>query len=757
MKIATAFVELRADRSGANKDLDAFEGDVKKKSDSIAKQFAQVFGAAAFAAGIKKSIDAASNLNETISKTDQLFGADADAVVKFGTTTAKSMGLSQRAYLDAASSLKGLLDNLGLAPEMATGWSQKLTQLGSDLGSFFNKDPAEAVEAIGSALRGEAEPIRAFNVQINEAAIKQQALTMGLYDGVGAIDSNAKAQATLQLIMDQTSAAQGDFARTSDGAANSQRIAKAAAEDSAASLGQAFLPIYTRVVQVVTALAEGFGGLSAPIQTAIVALVGLVALNGPIGKVMDVAKSVTSAFGKMTTSGKIGFGLLGAAAGLALFGIERNLAEVEATNAFNRARIDDFTAALRDGATAAEAWDKALTEGGTVEFTRGTGGVEDLVPILVRAGLTFEEFKGHLSGSKEEFEAWARSIDTAGDPASKMKLRDLNGLLNAGTQLMDQMASATQQRAEQAKAHGTVLDGERHGLDQLRGSTDNAKQAADKLAAATQEEAKKSDVFAESLRKQRDLLDEMYPKEYDAVKAKYEYADAQSEAMIAVDALNTVAAANEKIIDKGNARLAAGKPVSEAYTKATEDVASASETAKDAIMRQSEQYATLDGAASGSQGAIARQITSLEAQRDALAPGSPLRAYLDQYITDLKNIPSNVSTILDLHIVSDATNKNAPGYLPRYGGAGASGIKTKLGEYYEVAEGGRPEVYEQDGRMYLLPSADGKVTPWGAAGGQSQGNAGRSGGVTFTGDFYNEVDVDAAFRLANFYMAGSSS
>lgn len=313
MKLATAFVELRADRDKLKGDLGAVEQDVKKHADSAAKLFAEVFSAAAFGAVVKGAIGAASDLNETVSKTKQLFGEDADAVIAFSKTTAQAMGLSQRAYLDATSGLKGLLDNLGLAPAEATEWSQKLTSLGADLGSFFNKDPAEAVEAIGSALRGETEPIRAFNVQISDAAVKQKALELGLYDGVGALDANGKAQATLALIMQQTTAAQGDFTRTSDGAANSQRIAKAAIEDSAASLGQAFLPIYTRAVQLVTALATEFGKLPAPIQLGIVGLAGVVALAAPIEHVVNLSKDLSTAMTKV--------GISGAGAGLALAGL----------------------------------------------------------------------------------------------------------------------------------------------------------------------------------------------------------------------------------------------------------------------------------------------------------------------------------------------------------------------------------------------------------------------------------------------------
>lgn len=295
MDLATLFVRFKADTSDVDKQVKNLEKSTTSSAQTIAKKLAQAFSAAAIGVGIKKTIDAASDLNETVSKTEVIFGNASTAVEKAGDSAAKSMGLSKRAYLDAASSLKGLLDNMGLAQDQSVEWSQKLVQLGSDLGSFFNKDPAEAIAAIQSALRGETEPIRAFNVQISQAAVVQEALREGLIKSAGEMDNNARAQATLALIMQQTTAAQGDFARTSDGAANSQRIMKAEMENAAASIGQNLLPVYTKLVQFVSQVVSVFGSLPGPVQTSVLALVGFVALSGPISTFIEVAGKLREA------------------------------------------------------------------------------------------------------------------------------------------------------------------------------------------------------------------------------------------------------------------------------------------------------------------------------------------------------------------------------------------------------------------------------------------------------------------------------
>ena len=56
-----------------------------------------------------------------------------------------------------------------------------------------------------------------------------------------------------------TTLAQGDFARTSDGLANQQRTLKATFEDTLASLGQAAVPIFESILPMLTEALQGLG------------------------------------------------------------------------------------------------------------------------------------------------------------------------------------------------------------------------------------------------------------------------------------------------------------------------------------------------------------------------------------------------------------------------------------------------------------------------------------------------------------------
>jgi len=208
------------------------------------------------AAAAVPAIKAASDLEEAQSKVNVIFGEGAEQVEAFAETAAKSIGQSKQSVLDAAGTFGTFGKAAGLAgPELAA-FSNELTQLASDAGSFHNADPSEVIEAMGAALRGEAEPMRRFGVLLNDAVLKEEALALGIYDGNGALTSQQKILAAHQVILKQTTDAQGDFARTSDGLANGTRIAQAQFQDLTAELGSALLPVILKLLPVVIGLAD---------------------------------------------------------------------------------------------------------------------------------------------------------------------------------------------------------------------------------------------------------------------------------------------------------------------------------------------------------------------------------------------------------------------------------------------------------------------------------------------------------------------
>ena len=248
-KAISDFKKLEGAGNKATFGLRTFDKAVTNGVKNLAK-FGAVAGVVAGVVG-KQLIDAASDLEESQSKVNVVFGQSSKAVTDFASTAAKSMGISKQAALEATGTYGNLLQAFGVAQPKAVEMSTTLVQLAGDLASFNNTSVEDAIQALRSGLSGETEPLKRFGVAINDVRLKQEAMNLGLYNGKGNLDINAKTQAAYALILKDTSLAQGDYARTSDGVANTQKTLKAQFDDLKATLGTALIPVYKSLLGVI--------------------------------------------------------------------------------------------------------------------------------------------------------------------------------------------------------------------------------------------------------------------------------------------------------------------------------------------------------------------------------------------------------------------------------------------------------------------------------------------------------------------------
>jgi hypothetical protein len=211
-----------------------------------------VAGAGIAVSAIASTIGPASDLSETINKTNEIFEKSASDIIEWSKTTADALGMSRQTSLDAASTFAMFGSSAGLAGQDLNDFAKQNTTLAADMASFFNTSPEEAITAIGAAFRGEMEPIRKYNVMLDDASMRQAALEMGIISTTkDALTPQQKVLAAQALILKQTSKAQGDFARTSNGLANVQRRLTAKFENIKTVIGTALLPVIEKMAGIV--------------------------------------------------------------------------------------------------------------------------------------------------------------------------------------------------------------------------------------------------------------------------------------------------------------------------------------------------------------------------------------------------------------------------------------------------------------------------------------------------------------------------
>jgi hypothetical protein len=249
----------------------------------------------------------ASDFNEEASKSEVIFGDASTAIMEFSKTAATSLGQSQTEALKAAGTFGVLGTAAGLTGTDLGNMAVKFTTLATDLASFNNTSPEDAVLALGAGLRGEAEPLRRFGILLDDASLRAKALELGLVKTTkDALTPQNKSLAAQALILEQTNLQQGDFARTSDGAANKQRILTAQIKDAKTNIGKGFLPVMAIAVGLLSKFAE-FASDNAPLIVTMGVVIGglaaaIVLVNGVMAGFSAIAAITTAANIALATS-----------------------------------------------------------------------------------------------------------------------------------------------------------------------------------------------------------------------------------------------------------------------------------------------------------------------------------------------------------------------------------------------------------------------------------------------------------------------
>jgi hypothetical protein len=309
---------LKADTSGLGKGLQDAQTKLKKfggELEQLSRKATIVFAGVA-AAGYKV-VQSASDLNESISKSNVIFGSSAKAIQGWAATADQALGLSQTAALEAAGNFAILGQSAGLTGVELASFSTDLTGLAADLASFNNTTTDEAITALAAGLRGESEPLRRFGVLLSESAVQAKAMEMGLAETSKELTDQDKVLARNALILEQTTLQQGDFARTADGAANQQRILSAEIENSRAAIGEGLLPAYKDLLAVLVNVADWAGKNSTLVRNLGVA-VGITAASViALNIAFKAATLSVQAFTIVAAALRLGYLTLAAATGSA--------------------------------------------------------------------------------------------------------------------------------------------------------------------------------------------------------------------------------------------------------------------------------------------------------------------------------------------------------------------------------------------------------------------------------------------------------
>lgn len=246
-------------------------------------------------AAIKLGMDAV----ESESLFSVSMGKMADSAREWSEELRKNLGLNAYELRKNVGMLYTMFNSMKMGEQASYDMAKGLTQLAYDMASFYNLNPEEAFQKLQAGITGEVEPLKRLGIIVNETAIKQWALTNGMIKQGETMTEQQKIFARYNVIMEATSKAHGDLARTMDSPTNKLRALKEEIQNTATDLGVALLPAVSRLLQslkpmveLVSKLVEKFSKLPEPIRNVVAGFAGLLIMLGPI--IMLVGKFLTT-------------------------------------------------------------------------------------------------------------------------------------------------------------------------------------------------------------------------------------------------------------------------------------------------------------------------------------------------------------------------------------------------------------------------------------------------------------------------------
>lgn len=235
-------------------------------SSGLAQQLKSLLLGAGVVKGFESAISLSSELTESQNRLDYVFGKSSDSVTEFAQTTAKAYGLTENAATKFAATFGGILSSSGIASDELASFSENLTKMTGDLASFYDVDQDVFFKKLQAGLAGNSAALRTYGINVSATNLELYRMSKGIQTAYEDMDQASRVILRYNYIVESTSQAQGDFARTQFTWANQIRLLKTQFQSLAAIVGGYFvktlLPVIRILNQIVAAAINAFTALA---------------------------------------------------------------------------------------------------------------------------------------------------------------------------------------------------------------------------------------------------------------------------------------------------------------------------------------------------------------------------------------------------------------------------------------------------------------------------------------------------------------
>lgn len=243
-------LDLVVNQNQFKRQMNSMMGLAKKAGAALASAFAVgklvEFG--------KKCLELGSDLAEVQNVVDVTFPTLSAQVDQFAKSAAASFGLSETMAKQYTGTFGAMAKAFGFTEKQALDMGTTLTGLAGDVASFYNLSQDEAYAKLKSVFTGETESLKDLGVVMSQTSLDAYALANGFGKTTDKMSEAEKVALRYSFVQNQLSAAQGDFARTSDSWANQCKVLSLQMQSLMATVGQGLINLFTPVLRVINAV-----------------------------------------------------------------------------------------------------------------------------------------------------------------------------------------------------------------------------------------------------------------------------------------------------------------------------------------------------------------------------------------------------------------------------------------------------------------------------------------------------------------------
>lgn len=220
----------------------------------------------------KQAVEISSDLTEVQNVVDTTFGDFKQKIEDFASVSIQNYGMSELTSKQIASRFQAMGVAMGFSQGKMSDMSVELTKLAADMASFYNVEQSDVAESLESIFTGQTRPLRQYGLDLTQATVQEWAMKQGIDANMQSMSQASKTLLRYQYVLANTTAAQGDFARTSNTWANQTRILGQSFQVLGSTIGEvlinAFKPLVSwlnnvmlKVISVVETIGNALGAI----------------------------------------------------------------------------------------------------------------------------------------------------------------------------------------------------------------------------------------------------------------------------------------------------------------------------------------------------------------------------------------------------------------------------------------------------------------------------------------------------------------